>query len=65
MKTQILNLKDARILSKEDQKTIHGGFFGCQPQIIECNSDSDCPCSSCGITFSNNGVEYFVDISAY
>ena len=46
-------IKGVKSLTKGEQKTISGGFFGfgCQPQILECNSDSDCPfCSQgCGI----------------
>lgn len=56
MKNQISNL--GKVISKNDQKNIQGGFFGCQPQILDCSSDSDCPpCSKgCGFTIDNNGT---------
>jgi len=58
----ILNLEKVRILKKEQQKSINGGFFGCQPQIIQCYSDRDClPCSSrCGFTIDINGEPTFI-----
>ncbi len=60
MKNQTSNL--GKVLSKNDQKEINGGFFGCQPQLLQCDSNSDCPpCSSgCGITINNNGTPIFI-----
>ncbi|WP_299674067.1 hypothetical protein [uncultured Tenacibaculum sp.] len=60
MKNQISSLGKA--LSKNDQKNIKGGFFGCQPQLLQCDSHRDCPpCSSgCGITVDNNGTPLFI-----
>ncbi len=62
MKSKILNLKNVSILSKNQQKAINAGFYGCQPSLIECHSDSDClPCSSrCGFTIDNNGTPIFI-----
>ncbi|MDY8136198.1 hypothetical protein [Aquimarina sp. 2201CG5-10] len=67
MKKNILNLNGVKILRKEEQKFVNGGGFGfgCQPQIIQCNSDRDCPCTPCGVTINANGVDYFLDICAY
>lgn len=49
----IKTIKGVKSLTKREQKTITGGFFGfgCQAQILECSSDRDCPfCSQgCGI----------------
>ena len=50
----ILNLNGVTVLKKGSQKSINGGFFGCQPSLFECRSDSDCPCGGpCGITINN------------
>lgn len=60
MKNQIFNL--GKELSKKDQKEINGGFFGCQPQLLQCDSESDCPpCSTgCGLTIDNNGTPLYI-----
>ncbi len=59
MKNQILNL--GTVISKKEQKNIQGGF-GCQPQLLLCDSNRDCPpCSSgCGITIDLNGEPFFI-----
>lgn len=65
MLKNITTLKGAKSLTKREQKTITGGFFGfgCQAQLLECYSDQDCPsCSSgCGVTidFGNGNTETF------
>lgn len=51
----IKTIKGAKSLSKQEQKSILGGFFGhgeCAQQIFQqCFDDSDCPCNrSCGVT---------------
>ena len=51
-------------LTKIEQKAITGGFFGCQPQFIECQDDSDCPSCSfgCGINITlPDGTPIVVD----
>ncbi|WP_075341624.1 hypothetical protein [Tenacibaculum agarivorans] len=60
MKKQILNL--GKVISKNEQKNIQGGFFGCQPQLLQCDSDRDCPpCSrGCGITIDLDGDPFFI-----
>lgn len=66
MKSQILNL--GKVLSKNDQKEIQGGFWGCIPEKRECKSHNDCPpCSlGCGITINNNGTPFVIEgICAY
>jgi len=63
-----MNLKGAKVLSKKEQKHISGGFFGCQPQFIECSSDRDCPIlcgSTCGITITAGGQTFEVNICSY
>ncbi|SHI46757.1 hypothetical protein [Aquimarina spongiae] len=56
----ILNLNGVTVLKKGTQKSINGGFFGCEPSLFECRSDSDCPCGPCGITINNGGNPIFV-----
>jgi len=58
-----LNLKDVKALNKTEQKEIIGGHwgsggFGCnQAQLVECESDFDCPCDRrCGLT--TNGFNF-------
>ncbi|AXT19967.1 hypothetical protein D7030_02260 [Flavobacteriaceae bacterium AU392] len=43
-------LKLGKALNKAEQKSISGGFwgFGCQPQLLECETDQDCPSCSFG-----------------
>ncbi len=64
---KIINLKGAKKLSTLEQKLISGGFWGgCQPQLIQCDSDQDCPCGSCGITIDGpNGPINFFDVCAF
>ena len=55
-------------LSKAEQKLVSGGFWGCQPQIIQCFSNQDCPfCSSgCGIVVPlPDGSTTTLDICAF
>ncbi len=56
----IVNLKNVTVLKKEQQKSINGGFWGCQPTLIECRSDRDCCSGRCGITIDNNGKPLFI-----
>jgi len=37
------NLKGAKMLSKNEQRSIKGGLL----KFIDCNSDSDCPANYC------------------
>lgn len=55
-------------LSKQEQQEINGGFFGCQPQLIQCNDNSDCPpCSfGCGIPITlPDGSVIIADVCAF
>ena len=68
MLKKTLNLKGVKALSASEQKEIKGGFWGgCQPQLLECYDDSDCPsCSSgCGISFNVNGETLFANVCAF
>ncbi len=58
----ILSLEMVTVLKKEQQKTINAGFGGCQAEFRSCSTDSDCPCSVCGITISGF---YIPDLCAY
>lgn len=64
---KIMNLMGAKKLSVLEQKLISGGFWGaCQPQIILCESDQDCPCGSCGIIIDGpSGPINISDICAF
>lgn len=67
---KIKTIKGAKSLSKVEQKSITGGFFGfgCQPQILQCSSHRDCPpCSfGCGIPIDlGNGNIEIADICAF
>ena len=41
-------------LTKEEQQSINGGFWGCQAQLLECEDNQDCPSCSfgCGIVIN-------------
>lgn len=68
MLKKTLNLKGVKALSNAEQKEIKGGFWGgCQPQLLQCYDDSDCPfCSAgCGITFEVNGQVFTENICAF
>jgi hypothetical protein len=54
-------------LTKTEQKEITGGFWGCQPQLLECSDNSDCPpCSfGCGIIFNGPNGPTTIDICAF
>lgn len=65
MKNQISKL--GKVLSKNDQRNIEGGF-GCYAQFLECSSNRDCPpCSGgCGMTIDVNGEPLFIpDLCAF
>ncbi len=52
----ILNLEKVTVLKKEQQKSINGGFWGCQPEFRECRTDRDCPCGGCGMYIEGIGL---------
>ena len=59
MLKKTLNLKGVKNLTKAEQKEISGGFWGggCQPMLLECESNNDCPSCSfgCGFNIEFNG----------
>ena len=66
------NLKNlGKSISRAEQKEINGGFGrrrGCQAQLIQCESDFDCPsCSAgCGIVINKpNGPISLGNICAF
>lgn len=68
MLKKTLDLKGVRTLSNAEQKEIKGGFWGgCQPQLVQCDSDNDCPCGrSCGITVDTpQGPIDFFDVCQF
>ena len=68
MLKKTLNVKGVRVLSSLEQKEIKGGFWGgCQAQLLECESNSDCPpCSfGCGISFEVNGEVFSANVCAF
>jgi len=67
---KISNLKGAKTLSITEQKLISGGFWGwggCQPQLIQCDTDNDCPCGPCGFVVDGGpaGPINFFDVCAF
>lgn len=61
-------MKLGKALTKEEQKSVTGGFWGCQAQFIDCQSNDDCPSCSfgCGVVFTlPDGTVTTVDICAF
>ncbi|MDH7447078.1 hypothetical protein [Aquimarina sp. 2201CG14-23] len=62
---QILNVSGVTVLKKQDQKSIHGGAFGCQNVARRCIDDSDCCSGSCGVEKIINGNTVTLSICSF
>ncbi len=55
----ILNLRNTKVLKKEEQKHINGGFSSICPEIRECMYDHECEhCNAtCGVIINGTHVQ--------